>query len=120
MKNIIISSMIDLTKEVFTLIKKDYEVFLVSIDFNPDYDNLYKDYDLIITGEGKIDSQSMQGKVISSIIKRTKDRKIILVCAINEIKDSQYEILSIVNDKVTKEMSMSDPETYFRMMIQKI
>ena len=42
MKNIIISSMIDLTKEVFTLIKKDYEVFLVSIDFNPDYDNLYK------------------------------------------------------------------------------
>lgn len=84
------------------------------------YDNLYKDYDLIITGEGKIDSQSMQGKVISSIIKRTKDRKIILVCAINEIKDSKYEILSIVNDKVTKEMSMSDPETYFRMMIRKI
>lgn len=42
MKNIIISSMIDLTKEVFALIKKDYEVFLVSIDFNPDYDNLYK------------------------------------------------------------------------------
>ena len=85
-----------------------------------DYDNLYKDFDLIITGEGKIDSQSMQGKVISSILKRTKDKTIILVCAINEIIDCKYKILSIVNDKVTREMSMRDPETYFRMMIKQI
>lgn len=81
------------------------------------YDEIYKDYDLIITGEGKIDSQSMQGKVISSIIKRTKERNIVLVCAINELQTSPYQIYSVVNENVTKEMSMNNPELYFRKMI---
>lgn len=85
-----------------------------------DYDNLQKEFDIIITGEGKIDSQSLQGKVISSIIKRTKNRQIILVCAINELKQSNYEIISIVNEDVTKEMSINNPEYYFRKMIKKI
>ena len=50
------------------------------------YDEIYKDYDLIITGEGKIDTQSLQGKVISSIINKTKERDLLFVCAINELE----------------------------------
>lgn len=91
----------------------DYLLDLIS------YDDLHKDFDVIMTGEGKIDHQSMQGKVISSIIKRTKDKRIILVCGINEIKDN-YEIYSVCDNDVTKEMSMSNPNYYFQQMLIKI
>lgn len=85
-----------------------------------DYDNLHKYYDVIITGEGKIDSQSLQGKVISSIINRTKDKKVILVCAINELKNTNFEIHSVVNGLVTKEMSMENPKKYFKESLSSI
>ena len=83
------------------------------------YDEIYTNYDLIITGEGKIDSQSLQGKVISSIMSKTKERNLIFVCAINELNDNQYNVLSIVGDDVTKEMSMSDPEYYYKELLKK-
>lgn len=83
-----------------------------------DYDKIYKDYDLIITGEGKIDYQSLQGKVISSIISKTKERELLFVCAINELNNNDYKVLSIVNDSVTKEMSMANPEYYYELLLQ--
>ncbi len=83
------------------------------------YESIYTEYDLIITGEGKIDSQSLQGKVISSIIDKTKERKVLLVCAINELKDNDYEVISVVNEDVTKEMSMKNPEYYYKEMLAK-
>ena len=83
------------------------------------YDEIYTNYDLIITGEGKIDSQSLQGKVISSIISKTKERNLIFVCAINELNDNQYNVLSIVGDEVTKEMSMADSEHYYKELLKK-
>lgn len=83
------------------------------------YDEIYKDYDLIITGEGKIDTQSLQGKVISSIINKTKERDLLFVCAINELDNNEYKILSIVDESVSKEMSMSDPEHYYKELLYK-
>lgn len=83
------------------------------------YDELHKEYDVIMTGEGKIDHQSMQGKVISSIIKRTVNKRIILLCGINEIKDN-YEVYSVCNETVTKQMSMSNPKYYFKQMLHNI
>lgn len=91
-----------------------------------DYDVICKKYDLIITGEGKIDFQSLQGKVISSIIKRSQGKKVIMVCGINELESSKQDIYSIVGKKndyclgVSKAESMDKPEYYFRKLIQLI
>lgn len=83
-----------------------------------DYDNIINDYDLIITGEGKIDSQSLDGKVISSILKRSKDKKVILVCAINELKSKIDNVYSVCDGKITPKMSLENPEKYLRLMIK--
>ncbi len=90
------------------------------------FDSICKEYDLIITGEGKIDSQSMQGKAISSIIKRSQGKEVILVCAINELEEENQKIYSIVGKSndfclgITKEESMNNPEYYFRKLIKHI
>ncbi len=46
------------------------------------FDNLLNDTDLVITGEGRLDSQSVQGKVISGVAERSvkKDVKVITIC----------------------------------------
>lgn len=80
-----------------------------------DFDNLIKKYDYIITGEGKIDEQSLDGKVVFGISQRAQRKKIILVCAINEIDENYlegkniYKIYSIVNNVATMEESMNNP-----------
>lgn len=50
----------------------------VILDFNK-FEEKIKDADLIITGEGKIDSQTINGKVISGIVKRAQNKKIIAI-----------------------------------------
>lgn len=46
------------------------------------FDNLLTDADLVITGEGRLDNQSVQGKVISGVAKRAvkKGVKVITIC----------------------------------------
>ena len=43
--------------------------------------------DIIITGEGKIDEQSLHGTVITGIISKAKklNKKVILICGLNEL-----------------------------------
>ena len=90
------------------------------------YEELVKKYDLIITGEGKIDNQSLDGKVIFRISNRSADKRVILVCAINKLESIDLKlynveaIYSIVNDKVTMEESINNPEYYFRQMVRNI
>lgn len=43
------------------------------------FDDLVKDADLVITGEGRLDSQSFEGKVIDGVIKRCKCPVVALV-----------------------------------------
>ncbi len=54
-----------------------------------DFDNLIKGADYVFTGEGKLDSQSFDGKLISGVLKRTiiQGIKTICVCGINELID---------------------------------
>jgi len=47
--------------------------------------------DLVITGEGRIDSQSVHGKVISGIAKRTSPRNVPLVAIVGGIADGAEE-----------------------------
>lgn len=45
------------------------------------FNKLIADCDYIITGEGQVDAQSFQGKVISGILKEAKDKKVTILCA---------------------------------------
>ena len=101
--------------------------FYAGLDYLLDliqFDQIIKDYDYIITGEGKIDDQSLLGKVVFRIAERAKNNKIILVCAINEITevtlDNIKAVYSIVNDIVTREMSMSNPIYYYEKLVEQI
>ena len=72
-----------------------YSMFKASIESGIHYvldlmnfNQLINQYDYLITGEGKIDSQSLKGKVIFEVSQRALSKHIILVCAINEVDDT--------------------------------
>lgn len=72
-------------------LKSGIETILDLVDFN----SYLKDADIVFSGEGKIDSQSVCGKVISGIAKRTKKYNVPLVCvcgAIGDVPDSIYDL----------------------------
>ncbi len=75
-------------------------------------------YDTVISGEGRIDDQSMDGKVISGIVNHFKDKRIILLCAINQA-NIDYEVHSIVPDVAKTSESMLHPKECFRKLVQK-
>ena len=43
--------------------------------------------DLVFTGEGRIDSQSLDGKVISGIAQRAKKQNVPVVCVVGSVGD---------------------------------
>jgi glycerate kinase len=55
-----------------------------------------KDADLVITGEGKVDKQSLQGKVVAGVCSLTKkySRRTIIVCGTNQLEAFQLEALN--------------------------
>ena len=56
-----------------------------------DFDQCLEGADLVITGEGRIDSQSVRGKVISGVARRTKPRNIPLVAIVGSIAEDAGE-----------------------------
>lgn len=62
-------------------LRSGIEAVLDAVDFDRRLDGA----DLVITGEGRIDSQSVQGKVISGIARRTAPRGIPLVAVVGGI-----------------------------------
>lgn len=61
------------------------EMILKTIKFN----NIIEDADLIITGEGQIDGQSLEGKVIYGIAKYAKEKNIPLCVIAGQAQDDQ-------------------------------
>ncbi|WMJ22823.1 glycerate kinase [Paludicola sp. MB14-C6] len=55
------------------------------------FDSLAKDADMVFSGEGKIDSQSIRGKVVIGVAKRTKLYDIPLVAIVGDIGDDIEE-----------------------------
>ena len=53
-----------------------------------DFDACMEGADLIITGEGRIDAQSVSGKVLSGILKRTRPKDIPLIALVGSISES--------------------------------
>lgn len=59
------------------------------------FDSLLEGADMVLTGEGKIDCQSLRGKVVIGIAKRTKPKSIPLVAIVGDIGDhveSAYDL----------------------------
>lgn len=66
------------------------------------FDDLLEETSLVITGEGKLDAQSYQGKVISGISKRTMRKNIPLLAIVGDVGDDAldfhlYGITSILS-----------------------
>lgn len=59
------------------------EVVLDTVKFN----ELLTDADMVFTGEGKLDSQSLRGKVVMGIAGRTKRKGVPLVAVVGDIGD---------------------------------
>lgn len=59
------------------------------------FDRHLQGADLVITGEGRIDSQSVQGKVVSGIARRTKPKGVPLVAIVGCIDDSAAEAYDV-------------------------
>lgn len=67
-------------------LKSGIETVLDLLNFN----DLLKEYDYVITGEGRLDSQSLNGKVVSGILNRVKqDNKQMIILAGTISKDSE-------------------------------
>jgi glycerate kinase len=55
------------------------------------FDELLKDADYVFSGEGKIDTQSIRGKVVIGIAKRTKKANVPLIAFVGDIGDGIKE-----------------------------
>lgn len=72
-------------------IQMGIQTLLDIVDFN----NIAKDADMVITGEGKMDAQSLGGKVIAGIAERTKMLNIFLLTIVGIVGEdisSAYDI----------------------------
>ena len=72
-------------------LRRGIEVVLDVVGF----DALLTDADLVITGEGRIDSQSADGKVVSGIARRTRAKGVPLIAIAGGIADSAGAVYDI-------------------------
>lgn len=72
-----------------------------------EFDDLVKDADLVITGEGKLDSQSLSGKVISGVAKRVGDKPLVAIVGKNIADDSELSALRLRSVYQTGDDSLS-------------
>ena len=76
--------------------------------------------ELVITGEGKLDSQTLDGKVVSGVIQRCRRLKTSfgIVCGENKLSEAELInffpgiIKSIMNNGILKEDAIKNAETY--------
>jgi len=69
------------------------------------FDDLAKDCDLIITGEGKIDSQTLNGKVPTGVSRRAKELGIPVLCIVGSIGEGIEEVY---NQGITSIISINN------------
>lgn len=93
-----------------------------------DFDNLIKEYDYVITGEGALDKQSLYGKVVSVITNKTIEnkKKVIIITGNNKLDDNSVKdlkveyVFSIVPDIASINESLEKPKEIFKKFIDSI
>lgn len=81
------------------------------------FDELVEKYDLVITGEGKLDEQSLNGKVISGIMSYNPKNLEFVVgsCSLNDLP---YKVHAIVPNSATLEEALSKPRESLSKLIK--
>lgn len=82
------------------------------------FDELVEKYDLVITGEGRLDEQSLNGKVISGIMSYNP-KKLEFVVGSNLLENIEYKVHAIVPDAATLEEALSKPKESLTKLIKK-
>lgn len=93
-----------------------------------DFENIVKNYDFVITGEGALDTQSLYGKVVSVISEKVvqNNRKLIILTGKNGLKKAEEKVLSanfiysIVPSVSSLEESLRNPKEVFKNFIDSI
>jgi len=80
---------------------------------------LVKGFDLIITGEGKIDEQTWDGKLISKVLEAAKGKNIQLVCGICET-ETPYPTYEIIKKASDKEDALTNAAIYLEKIGEEI
>lgn len=76
-----------------------------------------KNANLLITGEGKIDNQSLSGKVVGNLIKLTKEHKtkVLLVAGMSELTPgsilNKYEMVQLLSSKNSLKYTMTNAKS---------
>jgi len=82
-----------------------------------------KDTDLVITGEGKLDEQSLQGKVLSGLMKKANGVPIWSICGVSDLDKTLLSESGMkffeASEGVSVEESMSSPEKYLKIAVNK-
>ena len=60
-----------------------------------DFENILSDADLLITGEGKLDSQSLSGKAVSGIARRAGSKPLVAIVGASEITEEEAAELGL-------------------------
>ena len=93
-------------------IKSGIDSILKMINFK----QLVKEYDVIFTGEGCLDSQSLDGKVISGI-KKYHPQRLIIICGQNKLIQAMKDVYSIVPTVATIEESLNNPISSLKKLL---
>ena len=75
------------------------------------FDELIEDCDIIITGEGKFDIQTFEGKAVKGVIDKAKkfNKSVVVVCGISTLTDTQIKDMGIkVKQIKTNNMSIKE------------
>ena len=83
------------------------------------FKELVKNNDIVITGEGSFDSQSLNGKVISGILKYVNEEKLVIICGRNKIKDSKIRIIETSNGIKDTEYIKLHAKTMYKEALDK-
>lgn len=83
------------------------------------FDKIIKEYDIIISGEGKFDYQTLQGKVIKGIMEYNPKR-LIIISAINDLPNTDMEVYSIVPKIASVNESLNHPKECLKKLIETI
>lgn len=81
------------------------------------FEKVVEEADIIISGEGKFDSQSFGGKVISGI-KKYNPKKLLIICGISEVENE--DVYSIVPKYASKEESINNPKESLEQLLKNI
>lgn len=81
-----------------------------------------KTVDLLITGEGKVDDTSKNGKVVFELINLIQARKNAIICGRNDLSENNMNsvVFAIVPNYATFEQSMSNPKPYIEKIVTEI